>query len=176
MAETLAEVAERRKSGGDFSALLSDFLDTFYGALSKSRAQELISEEPQALDDATEHAALGAIAEHLARRWKLSIPAWTNDSSRFLRQPYFTTPLEGLNALLLVASPLAFRRRLIFTEAEPLRRARRPVAIPRAEADRVRPRRHLAFLQESVRPSLRSRFRTGNKGGYSLALILIQFA
>jgi hypothetical protein len=28
--------------------------------------------------------------------------------------------------MLLVQSPLAFRRRLIFTEAEPLRRARMP--------------------------------------------------
>jgi hypothetical protein len=34
--------------------------------------------------------------------------------------------LEGLKAMLLVESPLAFRRRLIFTEAEPLRRARMP--------------------------------------------------
>jgi hypothetical protein len=30
--------------------------------------------------------------------------------------------------MMIVESPLAFRRRLIFTEAEPLRRARMPVA------------------------------------------------
>src|SRR6516225_4297010 len=128
--KTLAEVAKRRKSGEDFSILLSEFLDTFYGALAPGGAQELIAQEPQPLDDATEHAILGAIGEHLARRWNLSIPAWTDDPSRFLKRPYFTTPLEGLNALLLVTSPLAFRRRLIFTEAEPLRRARMPVAMP----------------------------------------------
>jgi hypothetical protein len=123
---TLAEVAKRRKSGEDFGMLLSEFLDTFYGALASGRAQELIAEEPQPLDDAKEHALLGAAGEHLARRWKLTIPPWTDDSSRFLRQPYFTTPIEGLKALLIAQSPLAFRRRLIFTEAEPFRRARMP--------------------------------------------------
>jgi len=63
----------------------------------------------------------------LARRWKLpAVPAWTNHPSRFLHEPYFTTPIENLKAMLLAQSPLAFRRRMIFTEAEPLRRARMP--------------------------------------------------
>ena len=125
---TLAEVAERRQAREDFGRLLSEFLDQFYQALASGGAQAMIAMEPAALDDAREHALLGAAGEHLARRWKLSIPEWTNDPSRFLRQSYFTTPAQGLNALLLVESPLAFRRRLIFTEAEPLRRARMPVA------------------------------------------------
>jgi hypothetical protein len=30
--KTLAKIAERRKAGEDFSALLSEFLDSFYGA------------------------------------------------------------------------------------------------------------------------------------------------
>jgi hypothetical protein len=34
--------------------------------------------------------------------------------------------IEGLKALLIAESPIAFRRHLIFTEAEPLRRARMP--------------------------------------------------
>jgi len=40
--------------------------------------------------------------------------------------PYFTTPIEALWPMLRQESPPAFRRRLIFTEAEPLRRARFP--------------------------------------------------
>lgn len=67
-----------------------------------------------------------AIGEHLARRWNLAIPPWTDDPSHFLHRPYFTTTIEGLKAVLLAESPIAFRRRLIFTEAEPLRRARMP--------------------------------------------------
>ena len=74
----------------------------------------------------SENTPLGGVGEHLARRWNLTIPAWTEDSSRFLHRPYFTTTLKGLKALLLVESPIAFRRRLIFTAAEPLRRARMP--------------------------------------------------
>ena len=70
---------------------------------------------------------LGAVGEHLARRWNLrGMPAWTDHPSRFLHEPYFTTPIEKLKAMLLAQSPLAFRRRMIFTEAEPLRRARMP--------------------------------------------------
>ncbi len=86
----------------------------------------MIVMEPAALDDAREHALLGAAGEHLARRRKLSIPEWTNDPSRFLKRPYFTSPVEGFKAMLIAESPLAFRRRLIFTEAEPFRRARMP--------------------------------------------------
>ena len=81
---------------------------------------------PENPRDPKEHAFLGATGEHLARRWNLAIPSWTQEPSRFLRRPYFTTPIEGLKALLIAESPIAFRRRLIFTEAEPLRRARMP--------------------------------------------------
>jgi len=123
---TLAEVAQRRNAGEDFSLLLREFLDEFYGAVRRGEAAAGIADEPECMSNAQEHASLGAVGEHLARRWNLPIPAWTDDPSRFLRRPYFTTTLEGLKALLIVESPIAFRRRLIFTEAEPLRRARMP--------------------------------------------------
>ena len=117
----------------------------------RGRAQELIGEEPQPLDGTSEHALLGAIGEHLARRWDLNIPAWTGHPSRFLRHPYFTPPLEGMMALLIIESPLPFRRRLIFTEAEPLRRARMPASFDshgapgQAPAHAASGRRNLAF-------------------------------
>ncbi len=123
---TLAEVARRRKAGDDFSLLLREFLDEFYEKLRLDGGGACIVDEPVGLSDPHEHALLGAIGEHLARRWALAIPVWTEDPSRFLRRPYFTTAIEGLKALLLAESPVAFRRRLIFTEAEPLRRARMP--------------------------------------------------
>lgn len=127
---TLAEVAQRRNKGEELAPLLAEFLDTFYGALERHMAQPLIADEPDHLPRAEEHALLGAVAEHLARRWQLGIPEWSNDPSRFLRRPYFTSPLEGFKALLIAESPLAFRRRLIFTEAEPLRRATMPRVAP----------------------------------------------
>jgi hypothetical protein len=127
---TLAEVARRRNAGEELAPLLVGFLDSFYGELREGTAQAALENPPEALADAREHALLGAIAEHLARRWCLAIPDWSNHPSRFLKRPYFTSPLEGLKALLIAESPLAFRRRLIFTEAEPLRRARMPVTTP----------------------------------------------
>lgn len=130
---TLAEVARRRNAGEDFSFLLREFLDEFYGAIPKGTAVGCIVDEPPDLPDAREQASLGAIGEHLARRWNLPIPLWTETPSRFLRRPYFTTTIEGLKALLLAESPIAFRRRLIFTEAEPLRRARMPKDIQSTE-------------------------------------------
>jgi hypothetical protein len=86
----------------------------------------MIADSPEPLSDPIQHAMLGAVGEHLSRRWDLTIPPWTEERERFLKRPYFTTTMEGLKALLLVESPIAFRRRLIFTEAEPLRRARMP--------------------------------------------------
>jgi hypothetical protein len=109
---------------------LPEFLDEFYGDLRRHAfaAAEAKLAEPELLADAISHAHLGAVGEHLALRWGLRPPRWTNDPSRFLKRPYFTTPLEGFKAMLIAESPLAFRRRLIFTEAEPLRRA----SLPRA--------------------------------------------
>jgi len=57
----------------------------------------------------------------------LTIPPWTEQPERFLMEPHFPTPLEHLKPLLIAQSPLAFRRRLIFVEHEPLRRARMPL-------------------------------------------------
>ena len=71
-------------------------------------------------------ALMGAIGEHLCRRWNLGIPpGWTGNPARFLTVPWFMGP-ERMKAFLLAESPSAYRRRLIFTEAEPLRRARMP--------------------------------------------------
>lgn len=124
--DTLAEVARRTSTGAAFGPTLSEFLDEFYQH--PERRAAMIAEEPARLADIRLHALLGAVGEHLARRWDLGVPPWTDDPSRFLHEPYFTTPIENLKAMLLAQSPLAFRRRLIFTEAEPLRRARMPRA------------------------------------------------
>jgi hypothetical protein len=119
---TLAEVARRINAGAAFGPALREFLDEFY--MNPQRRAAMIADDR--VENGREHAMLGAVAEHLARRWNLAVPAWTDDPSRFLHEPYFTTPIENLKAMLLVQSPLAFRRRMIFTEAEPLRRARMP--------------------------------------------------
>lgn len=127
--DTLAEAARRINAGEPQCHALPEFLDTFYLLLRSHQfaaAQAAIDDAPPPLTDPIAQAHLGAVGEHLALRWGLNVPRWTHDQSRFLKQPHFTTPWAGFRAILIAESPLAFRRRLIFTEAEPLRRARFP--------------------------------------------------
>ena len=64
---TLAEVALRVKSGAAFGLALSEFLDEFYG--NPQQRQTMIADEPEQLADTRDDAMLGAVGEHLARRW-----------------------------------------------------------------------------------------------------------
>lgn len=127
---TLAEVVRREQEGEDRGMALAEFLDTFYIKLQcegRAAAQGCIDQPPPTQSDPIFHAYLGGVGEHLALRWGLVVPRWTNDPSRFLRRPHFTSQgMDGMKAICLAESPTAFRRRLIFTEAEPLRRARLP--------------------------------------------------
>ena len=156
---TLAEVARRVAADEDsWSSAAAEFLDTFYVFLRQGdlvSAQVALDSEPEPLADPILHAQMGGIGEHLALRWGLRVPAWTNHPSRFLKRPYFTTPLEGFKAMLIAESPTAFRRRLIFTEAEPLRRARFPRApggraLERWEIAEGRPVPKVRFLRETA--------------------------
>jgi len=92
---TLAEVAQRRNGGEELGPLLAEFLDTFYGAVKSKRAQPLLAPEPQHLPSAEEHALLGAIGEHLAAALESHHTGMGERSERFLKRPYFTSPLEG---------------------------------------------------------------------------------
>ena len=58
-----------------------------------------------------------------------ALPPWSDAPWREVAEPWFVGMMgKGLSGLLLVESPIAFRRRRIFTETEPLRRARMPAA------------------------------------------------
>ena len=122
---TLIEVAAAaRADADDFQSALAGFLDDFY--MNVDRRQAMIDVEPPFTSVRIYDAYLGAVGEHLARRWKLKIPAWTRSERRRLRRPEFMTKIEAFKPLLLAQSPLAFRKRMIFVEAEPLKRARMP--------------------------------------------------
>ncbi len=123
--DTLAGVAVAAKDGNDRMRIaLAGFLDGFYVRVADR--QGMIDVAPAITADRFVDAYLGAIGEHLARRWELRVPAWTDDRRRVLDKPVFAGGLEPMKALLLAQSPLAFRRRMIFVEHEPLRRARMP--------------------------------------------------
>ena len=124
---TLVEVAEAaRTSDGSYRVALAGFLDTFY--MNPASRQTMIDAEPPMTGVPVTDAYIGAVGEHLARRWDLTVPRWTADPRRTLHAPVFAGGIEALKAMLLAQSPLAFRKRMIFVEHEPLRRARMPIS------------------------------------------------
>jgi hypothetical protein len=123
---TLAEVQRLVREGEKLRFCLAGFLDQFYADREPASRYTRIADDPGLSGDARVDALMGAIGEHLSRRWQLGpAPAWTDDPARFLSRPWFMGP-ERMKGFLLVESPMAYRRRFIFTEAEPLRRARMP--------------------------------------------------
>jgi hypothetical protein len=122
---SLKEAVDHIIGGKNWMDAISEFLDEFYPS-SPSERKRMIAEAPRLTGVAFQDAYVGAVGEHLARRWGLEIPAWTDNPCRFLDRPHFPEYMELAKSVFLRDSPIAFRRRLIFTEAEPLRRARFP--------------------------------------------------
>jgi transcriptional regulator with XRE-family HTH domain len=122
---SLKEVALWGAEQGDTDSFLREFLDEFYIAGDPKIQAGMLSPEPPLVADEKANAYLGAVAEHLALRNRLPIPAWTARAPRFLRRPYFPGGLDSLKATMLKESPTAFRRRMIFVGADPLYRPRR---------------------------------------------------
>ena len=90
-------------------------------SLPRADRGDALAEEPIGAGR-VEDAYLAALAEHLASRDRMDTPAWTEKPERFLREPFFAGGLESLKAILIVESPSAFRRRLIFISADGLSR------------------------------------------------------
>lgn len=125
--DSLAEVARRAASDGDWEHHLREFLDAFYARHGDRPGQgAMTADRPALLGVAQADAFLGGVGEHLARRWGLSLPGWVRAEARYLTEAWFVPDRPGLRGYLLAASPVAFRTRLIFTGPDPLQRARFP--------------------------------------------------
>lgn len=124
---SLAEaVRSHLETGTEFRYQLASFLYGFYLDTSSSRRRARLINAPQIIGVHRFDALIGAIGEHLCRRWRLGpAPAWTEEPERFLSAPWLLGS-ERMKPFYLVESPSAYRRRFIFTEMEPLRRARMP--------------------------------------------------
>ncbi|HZK99268.1 MAG TPA: hypothetical protein VFC47_05165 [Caulobacteraceae bacterium] len=125
---SLREVALWGRALGDPDGFLREFLDTFYLEPDPGARAAMLAPEPPLGEDERTDAYLAAVAEHLALRHHLAVPAWTGGEARFLKRPFFPAGLESLKATLIVESPTAFRRRMIFVGADPLYRPRRDAA------------------------------------------------
>ena len=128
---TLAEALRRARpveafDEAAFRTALAEFLDAFYLDETRSGRKARVADNPGLTGISRIDAYVGAVGEHLCRRWDLGEPpAWTDAPERFLHWPTFLGP-ERMKGFHLAESPSAFRRRMLFTEAEPLRRARMP--------------------------------------------------
>ena len=122
---SLRQAAAQGRELGDRDALLREFLDAFYIEADADRRAAMLAEEPPLREDDWANAYYAAVAEHLAMKNGLPVPGWTGNRARFLKRPFFPSGLESLKAILLVESPTAFRRRMIFVDADPLYRPRR---------------------------------------------------
>jgi hypothetical protein len=124
---SITEIAER--SSGDsqlFDLSVREFLDAWQ-TLAPDERRGALAEEPGPVGR-VEDAYLAAVAEHLASLDRMEAPEWTEAPRRFLREPFFAGGLESLKAILIVESPSAFRRRLIFISADGLSRPHRSFA------------------------------------------------
>jgi len=141
---TLKAVAERSESLSDFGRHLRDWLHELRLASSRPLAAVTIAEEPPRLSRKFKQgkiadAWLAAYAEHLAVKAGIQPPNWVFESSLVLTEPSFNEKNESprLRALALAHSPLAFKRRNIYTPSINLPLSLR-AGRPRKSADEKR--------------------------------------
>lgn len=122
---SLKEAMLLGKEHGDTDSFIREFLDEFYVEQNNLTREIMLREEPPLVTEDRINAYLAAVAEHLAFRNHLPVPKWVTQPRRFLKRPFFPGGLESLKATMLIESPSAFRRRMIFVGSDPLYRPRR---------------------------------------------------
>jgi hypothetical protein len=89
---TLKEAVERLRDGDPRGAALAEFVDTFLLAPDADARYATIETEPPPSGDARLDALAGAVAEYLAKQYRLGrVPAWVSRPQRRLDEPWFTT-------------------------------------------------------------------------------------
>ena len=123
---TLEEVARRVAAGEqNFDPALREFLDVYYAVYyaNPGEREAAIKQQPRPLD-ALRGTWLAAVAEHLARADRLEIPYWAETQGLDLQHPFFAGNPQSTKARLMVESPTAFRRRMLFVSKDALFRPR----------------------------------------------------
>jgi hypothetical protein len=156
---TLREVSERSDSIGDFGRHLRDWLHELRSVSSRRQASEAIADEPALLrarfpEGNVADAWLAAYAEHLAGKIGVCAPEWAFLPRRIAAEPIFDEGSDNrkLRMLALENSPLAFKRRNIFTPSVDLPlslRAGRP-AKPIEEKRRTNAERQRRFRKSRL--------------------------
>jgi hypothetical protein len=133
----LSGVVDRIQAGASPDAELAEFVDAFEFAPSDDTRFAMLEKEPMLTKDKRLNALVGAIAEYLAKQYKLGrVPKWVSRSARCLDRPWHFSSMfvdwqrevltDGMREYPTYSSPGEFASRNIFTEERPLRGARGP--------------------------------------------------
>jgi hypothetical protein len=131
----LSEAVDQIQAGTSPDVALAEFVDTFDLALADEVRFAMLEKEPMLTKDERLDALVGAIAEYLAKQYKLGrVPTWVSGRGRYLDRPWHTSSMfidwkrefltDGMREYLTFASPAEFALRNIFTEERPLHRER----------------------------------------------------
>ena len=101
-----------RANRSDFAMALDEFVDEFYLDHPDKAAQQVrLDPIPEPVGDPLADAWIGAAGEHLALRWGLRTPDWTQRAVHFaLEEPHFLPDARALRDLIIVESPPASAR------------------------------------------------------------------
>lgn len=116
--ETLREVSELVRSGEKLQICIGNFLDGFYAG----PREQALRDEPWSVNRDTD-VFLAAVAEDLANRFDLSVPAWCEDPSKVIEPPQFPTKNPAYQKALWDECPEAFKRRGLVVSANALSRS-----------------------------------------------------
>ena len=131
----LSEAVREIQDGASPYTLLAAFVRPFELALTDEARFALIETEPVLTKHERLNALVGALAEYLAKRYRLDrVPAWVSGPARYLARPWHTSSMfidwkrelltDGMREYLTFASPAEFSSRNIFTDEAPLRQVR----------------------------------------------------
>jgi hypothetical protein len=102
--------------------LLANFIDEFNRS-SLEQKQKMVEKFPfKGIKDKKYAAYIAAMVEELCFTNNIDIPDWVFDKKYSLKEPFFVGGLESIKAILIVESPLPFRRRNIFVSENVLKR------------------------------------------------------
>jgi hypothetical protein len=127
---SLAEINDIVREDNDLYPLATGkFQEAFYLTTDRDAQQAMLDPIPVPTGNVKNDAWLAAIGEHLAQRWGLVVPPWTQEPA-FMGEPVpFFWPFEPMaRNIRIIETPPAFRRRLLFSWAEPLMNAKFPNA------------------------------------------------
>jgi hypothetical protein len=113
---SLAEAVESIRMGASQDVVLAEFVDVFDLAPTNDARYETITEELVLTKGRRLDALAGAIAEYLAKQYRLgSVPSWASRTSRYLDRPWHTSSIfidwtrevlsDGFREYLTFASP-----------------------------------------------------------------------